>query len=45
MEDDVAKCMAAGFNHHLTKPLNFKELELCSHRWLPASHDGHVQVR
>jgi hypothetical protein len=27
MEEDVAKCREAGFNHHLTKPVNFQRLE------------------
>jgi CheY-like chemotaxis protein len=27
MEEDVARCSAAGFGHHLTKPINFARLE------------------
>ncbi len=27
MEEDVAKCLDAGFNGHLTKPVNFQKLE------------------
>jgi PAS domain S-box-containing protein len=27
MEEDVAKCMSAGFEGHLTKPVNFQKLE------------------
>lgn len=28
MEEDVAKCLAAGFNGHLTKPISFQKLQL-----------------
>jgi CheY-like chemotaxis protein len=27
MEEDVARCIDAGFGHHLTKPVNFARLE------------------
>jgi len=28
MEEDVAKCIEAGFNDHLTKPVNLQKLEM-----------------
>ena len=28
MEEDVAKCLDAGFNDHLTKPVNLQKLEM-----------------
>jgi len=28
MEEDIARCRAAGFNAHLTKPVNFQNLEM-----------------
>jgi CheY-like chemotaxis protein len=27
MEEDVVNCRVAGFNEHLTKPINFQRLE------------------
>jgi PAS domain S-box-containing protein len=32
MEDDIAKCKAAGFNDHLTKPMSVQKLELVIQR-------------
>jgi CheY-like chemotaxis protein len=29
MKDDDAKCMAAGMDHHLTKPLDRERLQVC----------------
>lgn len=34
MKDDDLKCKAAGMDHHLTKPLDRDELELCLDRYL-----------
>ena len=28
MDEDIAKCREAGFNAHLTKPVNFQRLEM-----------------
>jgi PAS domain S-box-containing protein len=37
MEDDIAKCQEAGFNLHLTKPVNFQKLELVVHQFATPS--------
>lgn len=37
MEDDVSAAMAAGFDAHLTKPINFQKLDLLMHQLLSKS--------
>lgn len=32
MDDDIAKCREAGFDAHLTKPVNFQKLEMIIHQ-------------
>jgi CheY-like chemotaxis protein len=32
MEDDISRCVEAGFTTHLTKPVNFQRLELTLRR-------------
>ena len=39
MEEDVAKCLEAGFDSHLTKPVNFQKLESVI-RQLASRHDN-----
>jgi CheY-like chemotaxis protein len=39
MEEDVAKCMEAGFNDHITKPVNLQKLELAI-RQLASRHNA-----
>jgi len=36
MEDDVSRCVEAGFSAHLTKPINFQRLELTLQRTVTA---------
>jgi PAS domain S-box-containing protein len=36
MEEDLARCMQAGFDMHLTKPVNLRQLEASMERLLPA---------
>jgi CheY-like chemotaxis protein len=39
-EDDIARCMAAGFNEHLTKPVNFQKLVAAIQRVAAAAAAG-----
>jgi signal transduction histidine kinase/ActR/RegA family two-component response regulator len=39
-DDDIARCMAAGFNEHLTKPVNFQKLEAAIQRVAAAAAAG-----
>ena len=38
MEEDVSRCLEAGFNGHLTKPVNFQKLEGLI--WQVVGHNG-----
>jgi hypothetical protein len=33
MDEDISKCMEAGFNEHLTKPVSFQRLEMLIRRF------------
>ncbi|MCX5724155.1 MAG: response regulator [Nitrospirae bacterium] len=43
MQGDAARCLAAGMNHYLTKPLRKDDLKSALDRWIPVSaHLHHV---
>lgn len=41
MQGDAARCLAAGMNHYLTKPLRKDDLKQALDRWIPVSAPSH----
>jgi two-component system CheB/CheR fusion protein len=42
MDEDIARCRAAGFNAHMTKPVNFERLEMAIHQIASRQTTGSV---
>ncbi|MBU6488924.1 MAG: response regulator, partial [Burkholderiales bacterium] len=44
-DEDIRRCLAAGFTAHLTKPVNFSQLEVLIQRTAEAKGQGSVPQR